>query len=284
MDLQRKWKSFRDSFRRELAKVKKAKSISAAETGRKEYMYFKQLFFLLPICETKHQEEGSFEGPAEGKGAEDQDQSSPPPPLQDGKRKPPASEEQLPQTSSAQTAKRRAREPPPLSARQKRRKTVASEGQLLRALAKSMERKAKGKELDDPDRHFLLSLLPHLKNIPEEVKLSVKGEFINILKRFRQQAAFSGRLYPPNHLCPSGLPSQSFPLQHNTGPSSAEPQQTLIPNIQCSHTNPQHSTSTGAPALTRLQPIRTPTPDSPAVSEAISPRSDGSSICDDYFL
>ena len=46
--MQRKWKSLRDCFRRELSASRK--SGPAEETGRKEYMYYKQLSFLLPVC------------------------------------------------------------------------------------------------------------------------------------------------------------------------------------------------------------------------------------------
>lgn len=81
VDLQRKWKSFRNSFRRELTKVWKAKATSTAETGRKKYMYFRQLFFLLPICEAtqlqQQQEEVDREGPAEGRNPGDESQVSP---------------------------------------------------------------------------------------------------------------------------------------------------------------------------------------------------------------
>ncbi|XP_063612967.1 uncharacterized protein LOC134786343 [Penaeus indicus] len=52
-DLQRKWKSLRDSYRRELTLSKKEKLGSSAGSGRKEYMYFKQLSFLQEICATK---------------------------------------------------------------------------------------------------------------------------------------------------------------------------------------------------------------------------------------
>lgn len=38
------------------------------------------------------------------------------------------------------------------------------------------------KENDDPDRLFLLSLLPHLKTIPEEIRLNVKMELMQVLR------------------------------------------------------------------------------------------------------
>lgn len=280
MDLQRRWKSLRDSFRRELAKVKKAKSGSAAETGRKEYIYFKQLSFLLPICETKSQEEEATQGPVEERNTEDENQlpDPPPPAHQKTKRKTPTSEEQL----LFQTM-----------VKNKKRKTPASEEQLLfQTLVKNLERKANEKEPDDPDKHFLLGLLPHFKSLPEDSKLEVKGEIINILKRYKQHATFANRQFlpAPTHFFPgptsSVIPApHSVPFLYSAGPSSTEPHPILIPNSQHYYTNTQASVSTGKPVTSQPQPVRvdSPYPESAAASQAISPQSDSSSICDDYF-
>ena len=37
-------------------------------------------------------------------------------------------------------------------------------------------------ESDDPDRMFLLSLLPHFKSVPEELRLNVKMELMQVLR------------------------------------------------------------------------------------------------------
>lgn len=50
--LQRKWKSLRDSYNRERNKQKSTKSGSGA-SGRKEYVYFQQLSFLSVLANTR---------------------------------------------------------------------------------------------------------------------------------------------------------------------------------------------------------------------------------------
>lgn len=50
--MQRKWKSLRDCFSRELGRIKKLKS--GSETSRKNpYIYYNQLLFLKPIIQNK---------------------------------------------------------------------------------------------------------------------------------------------------------------------------------------------------------------------------------------
>lgn len=145
-DIQRKWKSLRDSFRRELAAIKKDKSAgSGQESGRKEYIYFKQLSFLHQICKTRPHEDEGAEEPTEGRNAEESQPIDRP------------------------------------THQMKRKKSVLSDEQVLyQVLAK------KADAPDDPDKQFLLSLLPDFKCIPESAKLDVKVEFINILKRHKQ--------------------------------------------------------------------------------------------------
>ncbi|XP_076034842.1 uncharacterized protein LOC143021317 [Oratosquilla oratoria] len=222
-DIQRKWKSLRDCFRRELATTKKEKAGSARESGRKEYMYFKQLSFLLPICKTKPHENEPGEDPTEGRNAE---------------------EESQPLASSTYQKKKK-----------KKKKTPPSDEQVLfQALAKKVSRP------DDPDKQYLLSLLPDLKSIPESAKLDVKLEFMNILKRYKQHPTLTNQQYFPPHNFLPGPSSSVSHVSHN-----------FSPNIM-----PLQSTATHS------QPMPPPTP-SPATSQALSPCSDNSSICDGYY-
>lgn len=154
--MQRKWKSFRNSFTRELAKIKKIKSGSAAEVGRKEYVYFKQLLFLMPICETKPQDAEDGEGSSHIS----TDKSSTP----------------LASQNRSSTGHKR-----------KRGLIDSEEQHLFKTLAKNIETKTSEQEFNDPDRHFLLSLLPHFKSVPDHLKLEVQMEFMSTLKRYKQR-------------------------------------------------------------------------------------------------
>lgn len=180
----------------------------------------------MPVCEPSPQEEQTSEGPVEERNK--------------------VTENQVPN--------------PPIHHQKKKKKTSASEEQiLLQTLARNIEKKANVP--DDADRHFLLSLLPHLKSLPENVKLDVMGEFISILKRYNQQAALDNHKFPPP-------PTNFFP-----GPVSSE---TMTP-----HYFPLNTKSSGW-IETQYQPIRTDSvsPESAAGSQAVSPLSDSSSICD----
>lgn len=221
--IKRKWKSLRDSFRRELATIKKEKSGSCQESGRKEYIHFKQLSFLLQICKTRPHEDEGAEDPTERRTAEKESQPSVPSTHQMKRKKPVLSDEQV----------------------------------IFQALAK------KANAPDDPDKQFLLSLLPDFKSISESVKLDVKVEFMKILKRCKQNLTLANQQY--------------FPPQHNffPGPSSS-----LSHSPHNFSSNIMHSQSTA----TQSQPTRPPTP-SPApsaTSQAISPWPDCSSISDEY--
>ncbi|XP_076035779.1 uncharacterized protein LOC143021873 isoform X4 [Oratosquilla oratoria] len=221
-DIQRKWKSLRDCFRRELATIKKEKSGSAQESGRKEYMYFKQLSFLLPICKTSSHENESAEDPTEGRNTEEESQLLNPSNHDQKTKKPPPSDEQV----------------------------------LFQALAKKVN------GADDPEKQFLLSLLPDLRSIPERAKLDVKIEFMNVLKRYKQHSTLANQQYfPPPHNFLTGPSSSASHEQHNFLPSAIPSQATE----------------------THSQPVSPHTPSPEPSSQTLSPWSDNSSICDEYY-
>ncbi|XP_076043345.1 uncharacterized protein LOC143026586 isoform X2 [Oratosquilla oratoria] len=146
-DLQRKWKSLRDSYRRELTLSKKEKSGSGAGSGRKEYLYFKQLSFLQEICATK-----------------------------------PHAAESVEDTTVQGDERENPGEPAPSTSNVKRKKsTVQSDEKIiLEALAK------KASVPHDHDTDFLLGLVPDFKSIPESVKFDAKLEIMNVIKRYKQ--------------------------------------------------------------------------------------------------
>lgn len=234
VEMQRKWKSFRDSFRRELAKTKQTKSGSGADTGRKQYIYFKQLMFLLPICETKPQQEGE-----EAQGSNTEVESITPQSTRLG---------------------------------QKRKKiSVATEEHLLiQKIAKNMENKAKETEKDDPDRHFLLSLLPHFKSLREDTKLEVQGQFISILQQYKRRESFS-----------YAASSSSQNIQRNLPHTITSHSQDMPYTMGVHNPYMQHPTTSNPEILTELQPVPLISPQSEADSRPGS--TDVESICNDFF-
>lgn len=211
--------------------VKKGKSGGGQEHGAKykrEYIYFKQLSFLLPICKSKTEEEEVSE-------------------IQEERNK--RDENKLPD--------------PPIPPKKKKKKTPASDEQLLlQTLARNVEKKAN--TADDPDKHFLLSLLPHFKSLTPNAKLEAMGDFICILKKYIQHPS---------------LVSQQFyhhPSHFFSGPASLMNQ---APHYIPSNTRPSNSVGT------QYQPIHVDcgSPESATRLPSMSPMSDSSSICDEYF-
>lgn len=241
--MQRKWKSFRDSFRRELAKMKQSKSGSGADTGRKQYIYFKQLMFLLPICETKPQQEET---------------------------EPPNNHEEVePVTPQSRAGQKR-----------KRISTASEEQLLIQTISKNMEKKSAEKERDDPDRHFLLSLLPHFKNLQENCKLEVQGQFISILQQYKRRETFPYATSSSQNLNRNWLHSP-YPFTNATETQFMSYEPVCRP-IHGMNTNPymQHP-STSSTELTELQPVPLSSPQSEADSQPGS--TDVDSICNDFF-
>lgn len=220
--MQRKWKSFRDSFRRELANKKKTKSGAGAQTGRKEYIYFQQLMFLLPICETKPEELLSESTSQENPDAESV-------------------------IATDDTTSR------PSSTRPKRIKTVplSEEQRLFQRLDQNIaQRMSEKKNDDDPDRHFLLSLLPHFKSLPDNMKLDVQMEFFTTIQKYKKAA--TATIYP---VAPVVSHMASHPLQYPQSQPIPTSSQYLHTPQNSSQNTHQQFLNNEVRVFTELQPI-----------------------------
>ena len=145
--MQRRWKSLRDSYNRERAKQKTVKSGSAA-SGRKQYVFFDQLSFLAVLQEVRPVLDQQLDN--------DQEED--------------ASEE--------------------INPTKKRRKNVSNneniENELLRKISENItNKKRQDDDNDDPDRNFLLSFVPDLKGIHDDLKLEIKADIINIFRKYK---------------------------------------------------------------------------------------------------
>jgi len=150
INLQRKWKSLRDCFSRELGRMKKFKS--GSEISRKNpYVYYNQLSFLKPIIQNK---------PTEKNLIPDVDESG-----DDG-------------PSSSKVLNNE-----PSSKKKKVTSTNSIENKIINALHKSVEFREEqtNKYEEDTDRLFLLSLLKPLKQIPEPLRFSVKIDLMKVI-------------------------------------------------------------------------------------------------------
>ncbi|KAK5642703.1 hypothetical protein RI129_008870 [Pyrocoelia pectoralis] len=153
--LQRKWKTLRDGFNREVKKNKSTKSGSAA-SAKRQYVFFHQLSFLLPLVEARAETTNS-----------------------------------LTDTASQNNEDEKNSEPPKSHPQKLKRKSVqSSEDKLIETLPQRIAKKINnGNEDSDDDKYFLLSLHNDLKHIPEELKLDAKAEILGVLKKFKAIAS-----------------------------------------------------------------------------------------------
>ncbi|XP_047106469.1 uncharacterized protein LOC124775685 [Schistocerca piceifrons] len=145
---QRKWKSLRASYTRELLRQKTEKSGSAA-TGRKKYIYFDQLRFLTTDCKNTT---SSIDND------DDEDRNE----FDEG--------ENLEQEAGEKTAERRQKRP-------REKKSLEEEDILYNILKEKCARKGNSSQQADEDSLFMQSLVPELKKVTQSCKIESEIRF-----------------------------------------------------------------------------------------------------------
>lgn len=156
--MQRKWKSLRDSFNREIGKQKKSGS---GASGRKEYIYFNQLSFLKRLKNVRPTKDEEIN--ENDSGLEQQ------------------TEQNEEETCSMSSSKRRAT----------KRRIDKSENEILKQLSDNIKNKCVRPEHVDPDKDFLMSVLPDIRKIHDDFKIDFKGEMLQLIKKYK--------MYEPIH-------------------------------------------------------------------------------------
>jgi len=158
-NLQRKWKSLRNSYAREQSKRKTMKSGSGSKSWT-TYVYYNQLSFL-STCVGSKQTISNFND----SDAEQYADAEPNTDNEDNDNMNDSGEEHAYEDTSTQSR----------PSKKMKTQNKDSESQLLLSIQKSLEnRNEMTKSKDDPDRLFLLSLINDLKQVPEENKMEVK--------------------------------------------------------------------------------------------------------------
>ncbi|XP_043486093.1 uncharacterized protein LOC122513715 [Polistes fuscatus] len=183
---QRKWKSLRDCYSRELLKMKKEKGTPA---NRRRYRYYNQLSFLQtvvkPISVIENVENMTMSVKKEPEKLREMEAS--------------------------------------LKSRSRNKKNISSdmkhleenmkhleEENLFASVAEKLIRERCQETMEkDEDTLFVLSLVPELKKIPDDFKLDVKCELLNVFKKARLSLGF-----PPSASAPSTclIPPLNSPL------------------------------------------------------------------------
>ncbi|XP_026744338.1 uncharacterized protein LOC113505726, partial [Trichoplusia ni] len=164
--LQRKWKSLRDSFNREIGKQNKSGS---GASGRKEYIYFKQLSFLKRLKNVRsttdeeiNENDSELKQPQELKKQEE-------------------SCSLLYSSRSISSSRRRAM----------KRNIDKTENEILQQLSDNLKKKYERPEDVDPDKDFLMSVLPDIRKIHDDFKIDFKSEMLQLIKKYK--------MYEPIH-------------------------------------------------------------------------------------
>lgn len=220
-DLQKRWRSLRGCYIRDVRNKKAGKKF-------KEYKYFQQLSFLEPVCETKIQLDGSTEVLALERNADIRNEKT-------GKKlklsflqparkikikQDAATVVPIEEISNDDLDDQEDKNPSPQTSsfpidNTKRISFIAEEQKLFKTLTKHIEVKTREiQEVEDADRYYLLSLLPHYKSLTEDAKLEFQMDVLKSLKKWKMQ-------YPPMQI-PTGpiLYPHTIPLSN--GLSSTE--------------------------------------------------------------
>ncbi|KAE8595248.1 hypothetical protein XENTR_v10015649 [Xenopus tropicalis] len=206
-EVQKRWRSLKDCFRRELAAQRKARKSGSSPSKRKIYIYFDDLLFLLPTMEAKpalgnmdtdDSDDESTSGQVASCDIEELSQQS--------------SIHRPPKMTSGKHAKKLKNVPEP--AADKETITIAESFKYVRE---------KNYESDqDEDRLFLLSLVSEFKMIPQHRKTKAKIQILELLQGYAEPHMYNGpsHQYPPHY----PAPYQQYPKAYDHPiPQSASP-------------------------------------------------------------
>ncbi|XP_049871992.1 uncharacterized protein LOC126370913 [Pectinophora gossypiella] len=170
LQLQKKWKSIKDSF---------IKYIQNPNRTKRPYIYCKQLQFLLKNESTAQETEGAVGGASSESddGAKPRKQAwrSTKKRLQLVKDEEQTSEDDNDTDYQEPSVSYSNDEGDSLPLKIPRNSKTVDEFAFANVDSKSVD-------LEDADKMFLLSLLPHLKSIPEELRLNAKMELLQVLR------------------------------------------------------------------------------------------------------
>ncbi|KAM5145430.1 uncharacterized protein ACMZJ9_012753 isoform 1-T2 [Mantella aurantiaca] len=236
-EVQTRWRSLKDCFRRELTLQKKLERSGIPTNRRRKYIHYDGLLFLEPTMKLRDTFVTAPAAPDVGKDPFDFQQpidldqvaigAALQPPLPLPLRLPPA------QTVVRASA---------LSAPKKNKKKAANKNENewekhLLSVMSSLRKKTE--EKSDADEVFLKSLLPFVKKVPEERKIDMQLSLMHVVKKF---------MGPVQKAPPNWKSSHSaYVLPHAYGQNSATP----------SHTNLYHPPTSPQPSCPAYEPSPT---------------------------
>lgn len=189
--IQKKWRSIRTCYSRELLKKKTEKSGSGA-SGRKQYVYFETLRFLETVSKT------TISSLDDGSGVDGNVDT---------------------QDVDGVVSKQQEDNNPANNTKTSRKRQNKENDDLISVLKKKICMQSTGSDEEDEDRLFLLSLVSEMHKVPHERKLKLKCDIIMAISN-AQHVQQMPQPFQYNDISSLGIPVQSVP-QFNPGPSSS---------------------------------------------------------------
>ncbi|XP_069841897.1 uncharacterized protein [Dendropsophus ebraccatus] len=199
-EIQTRWRSLKDCFRRELTLQKKLEKSGIPANRRRKYVHYNGLLFLEPTMRLRDSSDVTLPTTSNiSESVEDLhpielDSESPSP------RPPPRA--------------------PPASKRMRKKAVTTSESEWETHLLNVMNNlKKRSEERSDPDKTFLRSLLPFVKKVPDERKIDLQLSLMQVVKEFMKPPSHQKN---STHMRDSHQPPTS-PLTPAIAPNSAQP-------------------------------------------------------------
>ncbi|XP_050296731.1 uncharacterized protein LOC126750512 isoform X2 [Anthonomus grandis grandis] len=228
-----KWRGLRDTYRKEFKKCTETRSGQEGGRGKEStWPYYTAMLFLKDQFAPRIMQSSIPEPEADGELENDVgefDDSSEDDLDDESQLSAIASSNSKTEKNFRSQSQRVAPDNPDITPQTKRAKIAKSSAfsKLLEIEQKKLEEFKKKnapvtKKVDqeDADYHFLMSLLPYLKNVPEERKMIVRNKLQQVFcdEQYFQQQKSCGNTYPSSHY--SYYNKSSEPM-HNTRPTSS---------------------------------------------------------------
>lgn len=224
-EVKKKWKSLRDSFRRELKRCYEDETGKGSET-MKPWPFFSQMSFLMDTIAPKKSQssiEESFNISVDEEATDDIGNTAEvainASNLQVDSENC-INDNQEPQSSLPESPKHTTAKNKPFKSPLKKKKKIDYDEKLLEIENKKLSCVAEAAANSrDSDFQFLTSLLPYLREVPNHKKLKIRAEILNVLIKEQeernttvQSRAFEPIIYPPER--PASI--SSYTSSHST--------------------------------------------------------------------
>ncbi|KAG8443392.1 hypothetical protein GDO86_011981 [Hymenochirus boettgeri] len=211
-EVQKRWRSLKDCFRRELTAQRKARKSGSSPCKRKIYIYYDDLLFLLPTMEAK-----PISGNADTDDSDDESTSGQAASCDIDELSQQSAINKAPKCTSGKHAKKLKNVP----------ETMADKETLTIAESLKYIREKNYESDQDEDRLFLLSLVSEFKMIPLHRKTKAKIQILELLQGYAEPHTYNGPTHQyQQHYTPSYPPypkSYDQPIPPNMSPNIPRP-------------------------------------------------------------